>query len=301
MHPTDADIAILTDRRYEAPTDVDWYVGNILEEAQLLMDALSARGLRSVRVDWSRGDVDWSRFRAGVFRSTWDYFDRFDAFSAWLDRASRETVLFNSADLVRWNVDKHYLRDLSERGVRVVPSHFLERGEQRSLATVLAETGWEEVVVKPAVSGAARHTYRVDQSSVSEIEPLVARLLGEESLLVQPFQRDIVERGEVTLVVIGGRYTHALMKVAAAGDFRVQDDHGGTVHPYTPDAEEIAFAEAAIRACGERPAYGRVGLVRDNDGALAVMELELVEPELWFRLHPPAAEALAAELAERLG
>jgi glutathione synthase/RimK-type ligase-like ATP-grasp enzyme len=197
-------------------------------------------------------------------------------------------------------MDKHYLRDLEAKGVAVVPTQFVERGQRRSMASVMREMGWDEAVIKPAVSGAARHTYRVDLDSVTEVEPIASRLLGDEALMVQPFQRDIIERGEVTLVVIGGKCTHGLIKVAKAGDFRVQDDHGGTVHAHEPSAEEVAFAERAIASCAQLPAYGRVDMVRDNSGALAVMELELVEPELWFRLHPPAAEALAEVIAARI-
>jgi glutathione synthase/RimK-type ligase-like ATP-grasp enzyme len=101
-------------------------------------------------------------------------------------------------------------------------------------------------------------------------------------------------------VIIDGHFTHALTKRAKPGDFRVQDDHGGTVHPCTPTAEQVEIAERAISACGDSPAYGRVDLVRRADGRWAVMELELIEPELWLRRHPPAAAAMAAAIAGRL-
>ena len=118
--------------------------------------------------------------------------------------------------------------------------------------------------------------------------------------MLQPFQRVILDSGELSLMVIGGRHTHAVRKVAQPDDFRVQDDHGGTVHPYAPTADEIAFAERAVAACDPAPVYARVDMLHDNDGALAVMELELVEPELFMRLHPPAAEALADRIAVAL-
>lgn len=293
-----ADVALLTDRRYTATTaaDGDWYLGNILADDRLLQEALARHGLTSARVDWADPTIDWSRFRCAAFRTTWDYFERFAEFSAWLNRAEGATRLCNVGSTVRWNLDKHYLADLAGRGVPVVPSRFLERGSARPLADVLAETGWDEAVVKPCVSGAARHTYRANRRTAAERQSLVAALLERESLIVQPFQDDVVRTGEDTLVVFGGRYSHAVRKVAKAGDFRVQDDHGGTVHEYRPTDEQIALAEQAVAACRPLPVYGRVDMVRDNDGRLAVMELELIEPELWLRCHPPAAERFAAGL-----
>ena len=295
-----APVALLTESRYESPSRGHWYTDNILDEDALVIEALAARGIAARRVSWSRPEVDWSRFSCAVFRTTWDYFDRFAEFSAWLDRVQAEVPLFNPPALVRWNLDKHYLLDLEARGIHTVPSVFLERGSTQSLAAAMDAHALSEAVIKPAVSGAARHTYRVTRAEADEHEATLAALLREEAMMLQPFQREIVEQGETTLVVMDGRFTHGLRKVAKAGDFRVQDDHGGTVHAYTPTPEEIAFAEWAMAACDPQPLYGRVDLVRDNDGALAVMELELVEPELWFRLCPDAAQRLADGLVQRL-
>jgi len=297
-----ADVALLTERRYAADSAAadDWYLANILRDDDLLIGALARRGLSAVRVDWARDDVDWSAFRTAVFRTTWDYFDRFADFMAWLERVEPLTRLCNSAAIVRWNLDKHYLRDLAARGVPVVPSLFLERGEPASLAGLLAETGWSEAVIKPCVSGAARHTYRVNRATAAAVQRVIDPLLACESFLLQPFVADVVTTGEDTLVAIAGRVTHGLRKRAKPGDFRVQDDHGGTVHHLEPSVEQVEFAERALAACDEVPAYGRVDLVRLDDGSLAVMELELVEPELWLRLHPSAAEAMATAIAARI-
>ena len=232
-----------------------------------------------------------------MFRTTWDYYGQIDAFTAWLGRADRLTRLCNPAALVRWNLDKHYLRDLAARGVPVVPTRFLECGQQQAIDQLLAETGWPEAVIKPCVSGGARHTYRVDRANAAAVQRVIDPLLAREAFMLQPFVTDVVDTGEDTLVAIAGRVTHGLRKRAKPGDFRVQDDHGGTVHQLAPSTEQVAVAEQALAACGTVPAYGRVDLVRLDDGSLAVMELELVEPELWLRLHPPAAEAMALAIA----
>jgi glutathione synthase/RimK-type ligase-like ATP-grasp enzyme len=296
----DYDIIILTDERYETPDESHWYQAQLLGEERLLMVGLEARGLRTARVAWSNPDFDWSRARAAVFRSTWDYFERFAEFSAWMERVADSIPLFNAPELVRWNVDKHYLRDLAERGVNVPMTRFIERGETTTLQEVITAQGWKEAIMKPAVSGAARHTYRLNATNLEAHESVLRDLLRDEAMMVQPFLGSVLTQGELSLMVIGGRCTHAVRKIAKPGDFRVQDDHGGTVHPHAPTADEIAFAEAAVAACPQVPLYARVDAVRDDLGALSMMELELVEQELFFRFHPPAAEALAAAIVERL-
>lgn len=296
------DVALLTERRYLATqADAgDWYLDNILRDDRLLQDALGKLGLSSRRVDWSDPGQDWSRFRCAVFRTTWDYFDRFDAFDAWLDRVQPLTRLCNPAATIRWNMDKHYLADLDAAGVAVVRTRFIERGTRVRLQDLLDEAGWDEAVVKPCVSGAARHTYRVDRNNAAALDATIGGLLASEAFLLQPFERGIVEHGEDSLVMLDGRYSHAVRKRAKAGDFRVQDDHGGSVHACRPTAEQIALAERAIAACGRVPAYGRVDMVQVDAGRHAVMELELIEPELWLRLHPPAATAFAAAISALL-
>lgn len=296
----DHDIINLTDERYETPDETNWYQAQLLGEERLLMAGLEARGLRTTRVAWSNPDFDWSRARAAVFRSTWDYFERFAEFSAWMDRVEGGMQFFNAPELVRWNVDKHYLRDLAERGVNVPVTQFIERGEKTTLREVFAACHWNKVILKPAVLGAARHTYRLNAANLEAHESVLRELLHAEAMMVQPFLGSVLTQGELSLMVIGGRCTHAVRKIAKPGDFRVQDDHGGAVHPHTPTAEEIAFAEAAVVACPQPPLYARVDAVRDDAGRLSLMELELVEPELFFRFHPLAADALAAAIAARL-
>jgi len=296
------EIALLTDRRYESSVvpEGDWYLSNILQDDTLLMAALRDLGIRSRRVAWSRLDVDWSHFKCAVFRTTWDYFDRFVEFTSWLDRAASETRLLNDLSLVRWNMDKHYLADLARAGIPVVPSRFIERGSTIATQQLFRELDCHEAVIKPCVSGAARHTYRVHIDHAVEIEPLLNELLANEAFLFQPFQSDVLVHGEISLMVFDGRFTHAIQKLPKHGDFRVQDDHGGTVQRYVPSTAEIEFAERAMTACPSLPLYGRVDLIRDHCGQLAIMELELIEPELWLRFHPPAAAVLARAIANHV-
>ncbi|WP_045222547.1 ATP-grasp domain-containing protein [Desulfonatronum thioautotrophicum] len=300
-HPT-VDVALLTESRYAATSAAphDWYLRNILRDDELLQNALAELGLSSVRLDWAAPDVDWSTFRCAVFRTTWDYFDRISEFHAWLRRVQAETRLCNAPETIWWNLDKHYLVDLRARDVPVVPFQLLEPDAPQNLHDLLDAAGWEEAVLKPCVSGGARHTYRVHRDAADTLQERVRPLLAAESFLLQPFIRDVVQTGEDTVMVVNGRVTHAVRKVPKAGDFRVQDDHGGTVHHLDPTQEHVELAQRAMAACDPVPSYGRVDMVRDKHGNLVVMELELIEPELWLRHHPPAAHAFAQAIAEHL-
>ena len=269
----------------------------------MLQAALGRLGLSSVRVDWANPDIDWSKFHCAVFRTTWDYFDRFAEFTPWLDRVETQTRLLNLPSTVRWNMDKHYLADLAAKDISIVESTFLEAGGEADLSQILARTGWSNAIVKPCISGGARHTYRLNPDNAESVGATIRPLLAKEAFIVQPFQDDILETGEDTLMVFQGKFSHAIRKTAKAGDFRVQDDFGGTVHDYKATLEQIELAERAFAVCRPLPLYGRVDMVRDNRGRNAIMELELIEPELWLRKHPQSAtafaEAIAGELADR--
>jgi hypothetical protein len=295
------DVTVLTaDAHLAPPAADDWYNAQIHHEEQLLVDGLRNRGLQVVRRSWSDPGFDWSCTRCAILRSTWDYFRRLPEFREWLRRARSATRLVNDAVLLEWNLDKHYLADLAEAGVDVVPTQYIARGQPDSLAAIMGRNGWDEVVFKPVVSGAARRTYRVHASACSDAEARFADCVADEEMLVQPFQRGVLASGEISLVVIGGELTHAVRKLPKGGDFRVQDDHGGTVHPHAASREEVAFAEASVSHCPVPPVYARVDAVRDAAGRLRIMELELIEPELFFRFHPPAAQRLADRVAALL-
>ncbi len=293
------DITILTDFRYIKPKELSPYIQNILTEAKLIREALEKRGLKVHRINWDDPDFDWSATKYVLFRTTWDYFDRFEEFEAWLKQVEQQTQLINPSSLLYWNIDKHYLLDLEKQGLPIPATTFIAPGNEQSLSDLVAESGWEELVLKPAISGAARHTYRFLAKDAAKYETIFRELIAKESMLLQAFQHQVLTKGEVAYMAFGGRYSHAVLKRAKPGDFRVQDDFGGTVHPYEASAEEIALVERALAAVAPLPAYARVDVIWDNEDRAVISELELVEPELWFRRSPKAAEMLAEHLLER--
>ncbi len=294
------DVAILTCQELLSANPADWYIAQVHKEDGLLQQSLEHLGLRVIRLDWADTSFDWSSTRCAVFRTVWDYFHRFDEFAPWLKSTSALTQFINPAETLFWNIDKHYLLDLMANDIQVVPTHMFEKGEQVKLLDFMTQQQWPEIVFKPAISGAARLTYRVSLANASEHEIILNSCLQNESMMIQPFMPAILKDGELSLMVMGGEFTHAIRKTAKQGDFRVQDDHGGTVHPYQPTTDEIAFAENAVRRCGRDCLYARVDMVRGEDNQLYIMELELIEPELFFRFDESAASTLARAIQRRL-
>ena len=292
------DVIVLTQEEYINPKKVDWYIQNILDEDNYVLEALRSQGLKAEKRDWANRKFDWSSTKSVIFRTTWDYFDRYPEFAPWLAEISNKCLLLNSADIINWNIDKHYLSDLMDAGLNVAPSIFIKKGRDISLSQLFENAGWSEAVLKPTISGAARHTYRLTLANAAEHEEIFAKLINEEDMIFQEFLSDIVEYGEISLMFMGGEYTHAVRKIAKSGDFRVQDDHGGTVEIHEATTEEIEFGQASLEVCPYNPVYARIDIVRDNKGKLSLCELELIEPELWFRNNPDSATKLAEACKE---
>lgn len=294
------DITLLTQKKYVNPETIDWYTQQILTEDGLVQAALEKKGLRVFRTNWDNPTFDWTCTSSILFRTTWDYSHRFEEFFAWLTKVSTQTQLINSASQILWNLDKYFLQTLRDKGVNTPATEFIAPKTKTTLAALQAKLGWEEMVLKPRISAGGRHTYRLHKNNLADYETVFQETIAKEAMMLQPFLYNIVTKGEVALMVVGGKVTHAVLKKAKEGDFRVQDDFGGSVHDYTPSAEEIAFGEKAVAACPEMPIYARVDIVWDNDDKIALSEIELIEPEMWFRCYPKAADVMAEAIVLKL-
>ena len=278
---------------------------DVQPDDRALVEALHRRGVTSVACVWTDPRVDWTAFDAVVLRSTWDYFLEPDAFGAWLDARDAEgTRVLNPTSVVRWNLDKRYLRDLAARDIAIVPTRWVERGSSVALDALLDERGWDDVVVKPAVSGGAHETWRSTRERAATDTPRLRALASSGTVMVQPFLPEIERDGEWSLLFFAGRYSHAARKRPRAGDFRVQRQFGGVYGAEAAPPVARAAAEQVIAAtleeAGLAPAelpYARVdGCV--VDGRFLLMELEVVEPALFFAQAPGAADRCAAALLD---
>ena len=270
------------------------------EDDRLLQSALGALGIEAAPAVWDSAEERWADYRAVLVRSCWDYHRRLDEFLAWfamLERAG--TAVWNPAPLLRWNAHKRYLRDLAARGVPVVPTRWLRRGEQVRLAEVLAELGWGDAVVKPAVSASASGTWRTSPTSAAHDQARLDALLAAGDAMVQPLVPVVAASGEWSLVFFGGRFSHAVLKRPAAGDYRVQWEFGGSAVRADPGEHLVADAKRALAAAPDKALYARVDGV-EQGGRLVLMELELIEPHLFLAWSAPAAARLAAAVRAAL-
>jgi glutathione synthase/RimK-type ligase-like ATP-grasp enzyme len=263
------------------------------DETTVVAEALRRRGLDAVIEPWD-GPFDWARADLVVIRSTWDYVHRLDEFVSWIQLVDDATTLVNPASVVQWNAHKRYLAELADAGVPVVPTTIVERGaDSADLAGLIADA--TEVVVKPAVSASAYGTARGRLTDAGLAEHLRG-LVASGDVLVQPLVPSVLTDGEVSLIYLGGEFSHAVRKVAKAGDYRVQHEHGGTVQPHTPTPGETEVAEATRAALPLPCAYARVDVVAGAAGPL-LMEVELIEPQLFLDHAPGSADRFAAVLA----
>ena len=287
------DVVVLTDSRYVNPLKTNTYISNVLREDELVINALKEKNLSVVKKDWNDSIFDWETTRSILFRSTWDYFDKFELFKKWFSKTKNKCLMINSTETIEWNIDKHYLLDLQEHQIPIPNSEFIKRGSSIDLSLLMQKKNWNEIVVKPTISGAAKNTHRLKEEEIIQFGPTWEKLIYKEDFIVQEFQNNVITEGEVAMIVIGGKFTHAVLKKAKEGDFRVQDDFGGSIAIYNPSEEMVKLAEKCTRILTPIPSYARVDIIWDNLRELAVSELELIEPELWFRLNPNAAQKLA--------
>jgi glutathione synthase/RimK-type ligase-like ATP-grasp enzyme len=270
---------------------------------QLLPPALAEFGISAEPVVWSDDSVNWTEFDAVVIRSCWDYHLHFPDFLAWLGRVDASgTTVWNSSPLVRWNADKRYLLDLAQRGVATIPTMIVPRGRAADVQALANAEGWTRFVLKPTVSASGYETYALRTPLAGAARDVVTHVTTIGDALLQPFVDEVSQNGEYSFTFIDGAFSHATLKRATAhgGEFRVQTEHGGSVEPVDAPPPLIEQATHVVRALPETPLYARVdGIARGS--AFLLMELELIEPNLFLGESTGAAERLAAAIDRRLG
>lgn len=267
-------------------------------------DAQVAAALRAAGADariawWDDPDVDWSAADAVLVRSTWNYQDRRDQFIEWARLVGEATTLFPDPDVVRWNTRKSYLMELEDRGVPVVPTAWVGRGDRIDLAALAASRGWSQVVAKPVV-GAGSIGLVVARDPAAHQAAFDA-LVADGDAMVQPLYDRVADLGERSVVVIDGVASHGVRKVPAAGDVRVQVEFGGTYLPWDPDPGIARLAEWIVEAASPGALFARVDMLPADDETWELVELELVEPALFVDWADGAADRLARALLARLG
>ncbi len=264
-------------------------------DAQPLEDALSALGIRSVVLPWDDPQVDWSVAPLAVLRSTWNYPEHPEAFAAWLQSTGRVTSLLNPPGAALRNLHKRYLLDLAEAGVPTTPTVVLERGSERSLRDVMQDEGWSEAVVKPAISAASFKTLRVGPDSLDLGEAHLRELVAGRDVLVQAYLPSVEGYGERALVWIDGELTHAVRKSP-----RWDGEEESVSEALPIDAAEADLAQQALAVVDAPLLYARIDVAPGPDGSPLLMELELLEPSLFFPQEPRSLTRFAEGIHRRL-
>jgi len=250
-------------------------------EHYVLLQFLQEKGLDIHKEEWTDKTVDWRQYQCIVLKSPWDYVAKTELFYEWLDKMKQLNIpMLNNADIVKWNSNKHYLLDIERAGLKIIPTTFLEKG------TVFEYSGPSDLIVKPCISGASQNTFKI--SSGSDLHA-INKLLQQQAMMVQPFMQQVNEEGEWSLVFLGGRFSHALVKTPAKEDFRSQPQFGGVVQGKKPPERLLESATRYVTEFAKGCLYARVdGLI--IDGEFHLMELELIDPYLFLATYPAAYE-----------
>jgi len=267
---------------------------------QLLRPALTAAGMDAEPVVWSDPAVMWETFDAVVIRSCWDYHTRIQEFTSWLARldASRLPV-WNPIALVEWNANKRYLLDLAQRGVATIPTMIVPRGGAHDVGAIADAEGWTRFVIKPTVSASGYETHALTLPLDDQSRRVIDGVTSLGDTLVQPFAAEVPRDGEYSFTFIDGALSHATIKRVAHGEFRVQTEHGGSVAPIDPPPALAEQAAHVVSVLPETPLYARVDGI-ERGGAFLLMELELIEPNLFLGFREGAADEFARALVRRL-
>jgi len=260
---------------------------------KLTFTAMNDLGWDVSEVSW-RSDKDWNEFRYVVIRSPWDYQDHAHDFMSVLNEIENSSAtLLNPLSIIEWNINKHYLIDLQNIGIEIVPSIWCEHLTEGDVNNAYAHFETKELIIKPAVSAGASDTYRVPQQSITEFCTEHLSKFNQRQCLIQPFMPAIVDEGEYSLFYFNSELSHCILKTPKSDDFRVQEEHGGRLKLVEePEQSLLNAANATLKQISENLLYARLDFVRHNN-AFVLMEAELIEPSLYFNLDEKSPERFA--------
>ena len=277
----------------------DWFEFDL--EFGALSKACEAAGISLEACIWDQ-DFDASVYDGFMVGTVWDYPPKLDNFLKTLDRLNAIAPVWNSPALVRWNIEKTYLRELDEAGAPSIPTLWADKADDAAIAQGFERFGGDKLVVKPLVGGGAWR-----QALIRKGEPLPsADELPLGACLIQPFLPGVPEEGEYSMIFFGDRFSHGLNKRPKSGDYRVQSLYGATEAVWTPGEDELALARKVLSTAQDITGedaflYARVDMVRGLDGELALMELEIIEPYLYPEQGPDLGKVFVEALKEKLG
>jgi len=255
-----------------------WFIDD-----DLVHPPLKQLGWEVENIPWDK-PTDWNMFDLVIIRSTWDYQDHLEHFFEVLNNIENsKATLLNKLEIVKWNLDKNYLFELERKGVELIPTVKTLGLEKSDFEKAFANFETNELIIKPSIGANADFTYRIKKNETIDYKKLSVEFENRECF-IQPFMQSIINEGEFSLFYFNDALCHTILKTVSKGDFRVQQEHGGVIFPVKkPESDLVKAADKAMDALPQKPFYARVDLVRTLKNTFALMELELIEPCLYFK------------------
>ena len=274
--------------------------GDFVSDADLSFEPMADLGWDVEMLPW-RSDADWDSYELVYICTPWDYQDDVAHFIEVLEQIDASPAeLVNSLELVHWNLEKNYLRDLESRGAGIVPSLFCDHFDAGDVDSWFSAHGTDRVVVKPLVGANADHISVLEQPVAATANDALHETYTSRPFFVQPFMHRVLSEGEYSTFFFNGEYSHAILKKPETGDFRTQEEHGAEIRSVEAPRSLIETAHDVVAMVDPLPVYVRADFVRDDAGHFLVMELELIEPSLYLRTDPDSAARFARALTSSL-
>lgn len=267
--------------------------GQITDD-HLYVEALQNLGCTVSELAWT-SDSKWSDFDAIIIRATWDYHLRLDEFLTKLKEIQSQTILLNPLEVVEWNANKKYLQELTNQGCSIVPTIFETSLTEEKLNHAFDKIAKDKIIVKPTVSANSLDTIITERGNTHVLE-----VFKDRECMIQPYIHNINTIGEYSVYYFDGEFSHSIIKKPAKGDFRVQEDFGGTQEEIQVNEELLACTDKVLAHFPKNTFYGRVDVVLSDENEYQVMELELIEPGMYFRFCEGSAENFAYKTIEYL-
>ena len=257
-------------------------------EDKLLDQPMLDIGWKTEHVSWRNSSVKWEKYQAVIIRSTWDYQENADAFIQVLSDIENSSVqLLNPLKIAKWNINKQYLKEVSQNGAEIIPTIWVDRFEFDKIDFYFQQFNTKQIVIKPTISANSENTFWIDKATYSDSRDELIQSLNDKQLMVQPFIPAIIEEGEYSMFYFADQLSHCVLKTPKKGDFRVQEDYGSTMTKVQANQGLQKAGIKALQSLPEKVLYARVDLV-EYQGSYKLMEIELIEPSLYFNLDETA-------------
>ncbi|MGI9543254.1 MAG: ATP-grasp domain-containing protein [Cyclobacteriaceae bacterium] len=264
------------------------------DREKVLIDAFAKRGYTVVALVWTDRSIKWDQYDCLIIRSCWDYHEKIDEFLQWLNKVELLGVpLFNPIEVVRLNHSKRYLQELNDAKFNLIPTLWFDASDSPNLKTIAKNNNWDSLIIKPNIGATAYKTVKLDSNQIEAFSFSNLGFQYDHGFMIQPFVKEIESSGELSIIFFNKEYSHAVLKSAKEGDFRVQSNFGGTVTSFKPAKVIIEQARDVLGFFNFDLLYARVdGILRED--SLVIMEVELIEPELFISTRETAARFVDA-------